>query len=68
MSAIPSRYQGVCLECGERFPEGTLIVKYDEGWRHDVCPETWVDDYDVRGGCCTGCFQTIAVNGACGCD
>lgn len=65
--AIASRYQGVCSLCEERFPEGTPIVKEAGGWRHDTCPEP-VDDYDIRGGVCSSCFQTIAVNGACGCD
>lgn len=71
-----AKYDGRCSECGEEIEAGEQLewVDTSSGRRAvhaDECAERVEDKQDQRVKArptCPDCWQTIAVNGSCGCD
>ena len=63
--AFEAQWDGVCVDCDERFQAGDYIDRQDGGYRHaGVCP---VNRPVRTGSVCSTCFTEKSLTGECGC-
>lgn len=64
VSPVPARFAGRCPECEGSWKPGDLIVRVDENWQHEACPDGPLVDLSAPHEVCTTCWLTHP-KGAC---